>query len=184
MLALVTASQIASASAASVLDAEPILARGRYISALLLAGVGGLFLCVWPCRSRNLHTAVLANAAFLPQLLDHLVKRRVGRLCKRAENEIRMPVKYGPLRLALFGRANFPRCPLQPRPCPGRRYPDRKPLRRLTRRYPPSIAETTRSRKSMLYGLPIPSSRLSRKDGISIRTSRESPPTRFLGNRL
>ncbi|MEH2480510.1 hypothetical protein V1282_003867 [Nitrobacteraceae bacterium AZCC 2146] len=59
------------------------------------------------------------HATFLPQPLDHLVKRCVGRLGKRAQNEIRMPIKHGPLRLALFGRANFPRCPLQPRPCPG-----------------------------------------------------------------
>ncbi len=76
------------------------------------------------------------DGAFLPQPLDHLVKRRVGRLRKRAQNEIRMRIKHGTLRLALFGRTNLPCCSLQPRPCPGRRNPDRKPHRRLTRRYP------------------------------------------------
>jgi hypothetical protein len=44
-----------------MLAAEPILARSLYISALLLAGVGGLFLCVRLCRSRNFHTAVLTT---------------------------------------------------------------------------------------------------------------------------
>src|SRR5207248_7785270 len=44
-----------------VLAVDPILARGPYISALLLAGMGGLFLCVRPCRSRNFHTAVLTT---------------------------------------------------------------------------------------------------------------------------
>src|ERR1700737_3104496 len=44
-----------------VLTGKPPLARGLHISALLLAGMGGLFLCVWPCRSRNFHTAVLTT---------------------------------------------------------------------------------------------------------------------------
>ena len=48
----------------------------------------------------------------------------------------------------------------------------------------PSIAATTRSRRSMLYGLPIPSSRLSRKDGISFWPPGKSLPTRFLRNLL
>ena len=49
---------------------------------------------------------------------------------------------------------------------------------------PSSIAATTRSRKSILYGLPIPSSRIIRKEGINISCSRESHPTRFSGNTL
>jgi hypothetical protein len=48
------------------------------------------------------------DGAFLPQRLDHLVKRRVRRLRKCAENEIRMRIKHGTLRLALLGRANLP----------------------------------------------------------------------------
>src|SRR5713226_6224739 len=44
-----------------VLAAEPTLARGLHIRARLLAGMGGLFLCVWPCRSRNFQTAVLTT---------------------------------------------------------------------------------------------------------------------------
>jgi hypothetical protein len=44
-----------------VLAAEPILANGLHISARLLAGMGSLFLCVWPCRLSNFQTAVLTT---------------------------------------------------------------------------------------------------------------------------
>ena len=64
---------------------EPRLARRLHIGALLLAGVGSLFLCVCSCRSRNFQTAVLdhRDGALFPQSLDHLVERRVGRLCEQ-----------------------------------------------------------------------------------------------------
>src|SRR5262249_54991814 len=42
-----------------ILAVNPMLARCLHIGALLLAGMNSLFLCVWPCRSRNFHTAVL-----------------------------------------------------------------------------------------------------------------------------
>src|SRR5271155_763015 len=44
-----------------VLAVDPITARGLHICALLLAGMGGLFLYVWLCRSSNFHTAVLTT---------------------------------------------------------------------------------------------------------------------------
>jgi hypothetical protein len=71
------------------------------------------------------------NIAFFLQSLNHLVERRVRRLCKQAEDEVRMRIKHGALRLALFGRANVARCPLQPRPCPRCRNADRKTRCRL-----------------------------------------------------
>jgi AraC-like DNA-binding protein len=76
------------------------------------------------------------NAAFFPQSFDHLVKRRVRRLCECAQNEIRVRIQHGSLWLALFGRTNVPGGALQPRPCSGCCNPDRKPSCRLMRRFP------------------------------------------------
>jgi hypothetical protein len=97
-----------------ILAVDPMLARGLHIGALLLAGMNSLFLCVWPCRSRNFQTAVLTivTQRSSRKSLDHLVQRRVKCLRNGAKNEIRMRIKHGTLRLALFGGAEVARCSL------------------------------------------------------------------------
>ena len=45
---------------------EPSLACGLYVGTLLLAGMSGLFLCVWSRRSRNFQTAVVTTRSLAP----------------------------------------------------------------------------------------------------------------------
>jgi hypothetical protein len=92
-----------------VLAIDPIRTRGLHISAHLLASMGGFFIClavpVEKLPHRGSHNR---NVAFLAQPLDHLVKRRVRRLRKRAENESRMRIKHGTLPLALPSPRRWP----------------------------------------------------------------------------
>src|SRR3984957_10834143 len=57
--ALIDENQALGAKIAWAVD--PMLPRGLHIWAFLLTGMSSLFLCVWPCRSRNFHTAVLTT---------------------------------------------------------------------------------------------------------------------------
>src|SRR5947207_2585493 len=124
------------------------------------------------------------DTAFLPQPLDHLVKRRVRRLCESAQNEIRMRIQHSPLRLALFGGTNVPGGPLQPRPCSGRRDPDRKPSRRLMRRFPSFNRRNNPLSQIHAVWLAHPILPTQSQRWNQHSASKRIPPTRFLRNLL
>jgi hypothetical protein len=136
-------------------------ARSLYISALLLAGAGGLCLCVRPCRSRNFHTAVLTTVTPRSSRNRSAISSSVvsGAFASARRMKSACPSSTDPFGLpCLAGQTS--------------------PVARFSRA---RVAETTPSRKSMLYGLPVPSSRLSREDGISIRISRRIPSDSLFG---
>jgi hypothetical protein len=168
-----------------MLVAEPILARSLYISTLLLAGVGGLFLCVRLCRSRNFHAWSSPRSRRVPPATARPSRQELCRApLQCAQDEIRMGIQHRSLRLTLFGRTNVPGGPLQPRPHPGRRNPDRKPRGRLMRLFaafdrrndPLTQIHTVRFAHS---NLPTHSRRWNQHSA-----PKRIPPARFLRNLL
>ena len=118
-------------------------------------------------------------ATLRSKLLYHLVERRVGLLPQGPQDEVLMRIEHRTLGLALFGRPNITLRAFQ-RPSPHRCYADRKARRRLTCDIPPSSADTTRSRRSRLYGFPIDPSNCPRNQ-IILPMTRGTPPTLLQG---
>src|SRR5580658_8000304 len=71
------------------------------------------------------------HATLLGETLGHFLKRSVRHVLKHLEDEVGTRIKRRARRLALLGRRNASRSPLQSRPCPRRRFADAKPLRGL-----------------------------------------------------
>jgi len=143
---------------------EPGLAGRLYIGAFLLTGVSRLFLCVCWCRSRNFQTAVRTTVTPRISAKRSTISSSVvsGACLSVPKMKLACGSSTEPFGLPCLGGATLPVARFSRAQAPAVAMPIENRAAAARVDIPPSIAETTRSRKSMLYGLPIPSSRLRR----------------------
>ena len=100
--------KIRLSGSSSAWSRKPSLACRLYIGTLLLAGMGGLFLCVMSRRSRNFQTAVVRPSRRARRQAASPSPRASCRacLCSQPQDEVLMRIEHRALRLALLGRPN------------------------------------------------------------------------------